>query len=125
MEEFKMMTSQVFNPKEEEKRLINEERQRLVLNKREFVLQALESYRRMVNQGKSNAPIYEVKTRLQTLFEEIEPELMQDSTLLELKLMTENLESNNPALILDVWKFINQWLTKKALMKIFKPDPLL
>ena len=120
-----MMTSQVFNPKEEEKRLINEERQRLVLNKREFVLQALESYRRMVNQGKSNAPIYEVKTRLQTLFEEIEPELMQDSTLLELKLMTENLESNNPALILDVWKFINQWLTKKALMKIFKPDPLL
>lgn len=119
-------SSSIFiNPRDEEKRLINEERQKLVLAKREFVLQALESYRRFINQGKTNVSIYEVKTRLQTLFDEIREEFQEDVTPEEFVDLCNNLEGNEPALVFDSWIIINKWLNKKSLMKIFKPEALL
>lgn len=110
--------------KDEEKRTINSERQFTVLNKREFVLQAIESYRRLINQGK-NPPIYEVKTRLQTLFMELRSDIKQDITAEEYYDLENNLSSDSPAKIFDALEFIEDWIHTKKLMSIFKPEVLL
>lgn len=110
--------------KDEEKRNINSERQFTVLNKREFVLQAIESYRRLINQGK-NPPIYEVKTRLQTLFMELRSDIKQDITSAEYYDLENNLSSDVPAKIFDALEFIEDWIHTKKLMSIFKPEVLL
>lgn len=110
--------------KDEEKRSIREDKEIIIMNKREFVSEAIESYKRLRNQN-FDASIYEVKTRLSTLFDDIDDAIRENISAEEYSDLVNNLLSNEPALLFDAWKFINSWLYKKGLLKVFKNDVVL
>jgi len=96
-----------------------------ILLKKEAVSQSIEAYRRILYQGRSNVPIYEVKTRIHTLFDDIKEAMKKDLKENDFQELERYLRNNNSEEILKAWEIINKWLYEKGLTKIFKDKTIL
>lgn len=97
---------------------------RIILEKRAFFIDSLEAYNRVVYKN-GRADIYEVRTRLKTLFEELKPGLTNTLSPEEFNDLEDSINNGSPASVLEAWDIINGFIYNKGLTDIFKKEEIL
>ena len=97
---------------------------KIILEKRAFFIDSLEAYNRVVYKN-GRADIYEVRTRLKTLFEELKPGLSIALSVEEFNDLEESINKGQPAGVMEAWDIINNYIYNKGLTDIFKKEEIL
>lgn len=89
-----------------------------ILNSLENLNEAIEAYNRKKFNG-YETDIYEVRTRILTLFNKIKPMISEDydSNVIENVILSDDSSDDD---VIRVYHFINQWLYSKKLTNVFK-----
>lgn len=97
---------------------------KIILEKRAYVIDSLEAYHRQVFK-RQRADIYEVRTRLNSLFEEIAPALEESLSPEEYQDLRDSIHKGTDTDLLDAWEQINKFIYSKGLTNIFKKEEIL
>lgn len=88
----------------------------LILQRRDAFIEALEAYHRAKNQGMA-ARTYEVRARLNSLYEELFAAFTNGKTETEVKEFEEMLKADDLKTLIAAWRTINSWLYDKKLIQ--------
>jgi len=97
---------------------------KIILVKRWYFSDALESYNKQIFQGYQTS-LCVVRARLINLFDELNPFLRRSLSIEEFEDLQKSVRNGNIADILDVWEFINDFLFKKGFLDILKKEVIL
>ena len=88
----------------------------LILQSRDNFIQALEAYRRTKYKG-IQASSHEIRSRAQSLYEEVRSAMRNSMTPEEFKRLTEQINSSEVDDIEEAWHTIDEWLYEKKLIQ--------
>lgn len=97
---------------------------KIILVKRLFVSDSIEAYNRLRLQNIKTS-CYEIKARLNNLFDDLIPYLKENVSLEEFEDLRLSVQKGEITELLEAWHFINQFLYDKKLLDIFSPEVIL